>query len=779
MVSRKRGRQGCEDVEPPKEIDLLHRIRNMWEFANLMQWIYTFGRAVKISEDLDIEEIEAECLKPSSTVLSALGLALLKYVSSHRGLTPEIFDEITRRQYTANAPHRNPFGDQDEPAKFDDFDVFTKIRVLQQLTQWIMKNPERIREKMDEQKDAEQTIWRIEQFGWDSEDRTYVVLDDNRLYRRTDPQIELPPTKLKSNSKKAKVNRRDSRRSQASEIMALESKSVESSSIENLGIRNCDEGLGGMKWECIAVNLEEYNTFLSTLENSRDPNEQVLRKRIIDDVIPFLKKQEEARQRKQAQKRRELLNLEKLACAKRSSRIAGRMEQQKLVQEARDAERKKDAELAMASKQQQKWTRSEMERESRIITREQRLKDREARRILHEKDSTSFSDGDRKTPNADRFHEYHLKLKKQSLKKLHDDDEWIFDCICGAYGRIDDGTHSIACDGCGTWQHSKCVQVSKVEAERDDFSFICNICEERAKDDADSKKQLPIKIKLSRPGQVVPLSNKNLSSPPSENKNHSNSSSSSPNSRPQNLKFTMDSPSDNPLNPDQQISSQMVDSQQFHDLHTPNSPRNSKPCPDISKKRVDAKIPAELNQEPISEVQTLNTRKNHDLILQISNENQTNSQDDIAIIPQTNSCDKYRRSSTNIPSPFAEAPKLSPDQKKYPNSTYSGPKSPLKNSLSSQHLISNSPSRASPIIDGSQSEFEHALALPPAVTGISPTKTSPPRSFVLSSGFGPKTPTMLPPVVSLTPSPKAPNLSPPVKSSEQEWSRPAGQFLGQ
>ena len=52
---RKRGRQEMEAVEPPKEQSLLHRIRNMWEFANLAQWIFIFGRAVKIDENLDVE----------------------------------------------------------------------------------------------------------------------------------------------------------------------------------------------------------------------------------------------------------------------------------------------------------------------------------------------------------------------------------------------------------------------------------------------------------------------------------------------------------------------------------------------------------------------------------------------------------------------------------------------------------------------------------------------------------------------------------------------------
>jgi hypothetical protein len=54
-MSRKRARQEMEAVQPPKERSLLERIRNMWEFANLAQWIFIFGRAVKIDENMDIE----------------------------------------------------------------------------------------------------------------------------------------------------------------------------------------------------------------------------------------------------------------------------------------------------------------------------------------------------------------------------------------------------------------------------------------------------------------------------------------------------------------------------------------------------------------------------------------------------------------------------------------------------------------------------------------------------------------------------------------------------
>lgn len=43
--------------QPPeqKEMSLLQKIRNMWEFANVMQFIFIFGKALKIDEDFDIE----------------------------------------------------------------------------------------------------------------------------------------------------------------------------------------------------------------------------------------------------------------------------------------------------------------------------------------------------------------------------------------------------------------------------------------------------------------------------------------------------------------------------------------------------------------------------------------------------------------------------------------------------------------------------------------------------------------------------------------------------
>ena len=56
MAPRKRGREEMESPEQPAQGEsLLTELRNFWEFANLMQYIFIFGRAMKIDEDFDID----------------------------------------------------------------------------------------------------------------------------------------------------------------------------------------------------------------------------------------------------------------------------------------------------------------------------------------------------------------------------------------------------------------------------------------------------------------------------------------------------------------------------------------------------------------------------------------------------------------------------------------------------------------------------------------------------------------------------------------------------
>ncbi len=259
-----------------------------------------------------------------------------------------------------------------------------------------------------------------------------------------------------------------------------------------------------MKWECVAVTLDEVREFLAPIQKTKDSNEKILRDQIQDHLVPILEKQEESRKRKQLAREKELLNLEKLAHAKRSSRIAGRLEQQKHEEQARDEERKRIEEEAARRKEESKRLKMEQEREKRLMSREQRLRERETRRLQHEEELAHLSEDSKSAgPGPGRMSERRrlaeIERNKQALKEIEEEEEdWIFDCVCGVYGQVDDGTHSVACERCNVWQHSNCLGIAEEEAEKDDFHFICSPCQSREQEAKDRKPRI-IKIKVNRP----------------------------------------------------------------------------------------------------------------------------------------------------------------------------------------------------------------------------------------------------------------------------------------
>jgi hypothetical protein len=713
---------------------------------------------------------------------------------------------------------------------------------------------------------------RIEPFGWDSDDRTYIILDDNRLYRRTDPPPPPPPApKPKKNSKKAKAASRASKRRKLSEATESEAEPEEETGAEDAGAEKEYDGFGGMKWECLAVSLDELNAFVASIEKSRDPNEKILKKRIIEDLLPLLEKQEEARKRKEAQKERELINMEKLATAKRSSRIAGKLELQKQEEEARDAERKRHAELAMAKKEQEKWMKLEKERESRMMTREQRLKEREARRILHEEELAHLSEDSKKLESGStgRLSERHLKAeiekKKQALEDLAEEEDWIFDCICGAYGQIDDGTHSIACEKCNIWQHSKCVGVSEADADREDFHFVCKTCERRARDAERAKSHPPIKIKLSRPGSSSsPIPPKQNCSPALSNQPVSNGSPhmhSSPQKAHQRfnasaarpIQFNQSnghqlapwqsnlSPSKTtpvvliPAMSNSQITGQQIppravpspysavgpshrpqDGTPTTESATYQAPYGS-PCSNGGSQRHHPQsvsrppsshafspphpysptnlLPPGQNQAysfvngnsqqhpqfPVQGTPVQHTMTNSSPMQTSPSPAASNpfvkptSRPVIGQPPQYD--DGHRRSSISLPSPLSGAPVLTPSNKLPPTAVFSTSSSPpVASTPSAQSHLKFSPAQTAPTttqlpLAPQNQDPSRASALPPASTGISPTKHSPPRPTTSNGSLGSATPSILPPVASLSPSPQIQNLSPPVKPNFSEVDR--------
>ena len=198
-----------------------------------------------------------------------------------------------------------------------------------------------------------------------------MVLDDDRLYRKTDaPPPPEPAPKRKAKPKKGKAKgggaRRQSKRLKIShdedtemegtevDVTEADGEETEVKEEEQPSVAEEDDGLGGAKWECIAITYEEYKSFLESIQKSRDPDEKVLYRRLTSEVLPIIEKRAEAQARKLAARQRELQTMEKMATAKRSSRIASRTEKQKEIEEAEEAERKRIADLAMAKREQAK-----------------------------------------------------------------------------------------------------------------------------------------------------------------------------------------------------------------------------------------------------------------------------------------------------------------------------------------------------------------------------------------------------------------------------------------
>ncbi|KAI1755101.1 hypothetical protein F4782DRAFT_433696 [Xylaria castorea] len=802
VSSRKRALRDIEPDEvgqqPSSELDLLQSIRNSWQFANLFQWIYLFGRVVKIDETIDIDDLEAECLKPQSTVLVDIGLALLKFVSSHRGLTHDLFDEYTRRQYVAKAPDRNPFGTGESPAEFSDFDAVLKIRVLQQLTQWVMLHPERIREKMDEQKPSDQTDWRIEPSGWDSEDRTYYILDDNRLYRLTPAPLVSPAWKPKKNTKKAKAAARASKRRRTSRSAAQSRDTADddpTSEVEEAPQPE-DDGFGGARWECIGVGLNDVQNFLASLQKTRDDNEKILRNTVEEHLLPILEKQEESRKRKALQREKERLNLEKMVHAKRSSRIASKTEQQKLQQQAREEEEQRRREEKAVKKEEQLRSKLEREHDNRARSREERLKERQTRRLQHEEELAQLSEDSKSLGGDNRLSQRRLEAEIAKNKRILEDledgaDDWIFDCVCGVYGQVDDGTHSIACERCNIWQHSKCVGISEEEADRDDFHFVCKNCRRQQSSHSDDKRQPMIKLKVPRQ-TISPTPRRDSTESPIQ-----------PQPEPAQT-----------LNGVVQLSPNTVEhSDVSHSVHGVQAVDRSQ-LPPVRQPSGFPNVPVKLAGQPhvLPPVSPYTNGDGHHAF----------SSPHPALSPPEQSPNKSRAYSTlfNSSPPDAEnfpssgQVKLPQKGMFYPPTKNSAKGSPssvppaatapiasmtarsdlsLKNPLDTakNHLTITSPPRvahtASSVTvqtpnaatQGSKSAFstpqldrsafgadEATPSLPPSRNGLSPMKRSPPRQQLGSRIQSSPTPAILPPVTALPPSPSEQILTPPVKHAD-------------
>ncbi len=603
--------------------------------------------------------------------------------------------------------------------------------------------------------------------------------------------------KPKKNTKKAKAAARASKRRRTSRSAAQSREAVDDSPTSDVEEEREpeDDGLGGAKWECIGVSLSDIQNFLATLRKTRDDNEKILRSTIEEHLLPILEKQEESRKRKALQREKELLNLEKMAHAKRSSRIAGKAEQQKLQQQAREEEEKRQREEKAARKDEQVRLKLEREHDKRARSREERLKERQNRRLQHEDELAQLSEDSKSLGGDNRMSERRLKAKiaksQRVLQNLEDEaDDWIFDCVCGVYGQVDDGTHSVACERCNIWQHSKCVGISEDEADRDDFHFLCKSCRRQSLRSDDAKQPM-IRLKIPRPD-----------------------TSSTP------RRDSTESPVP-PLSELAETSNGVVQPT----MKTLNRPDVSHPVHEVQA--VDrSQLPPVPRPSGFPSVPVKSAGQNHVLppVSPYTNGDGIHafSSPHPALSPPEQSPNKSRAYSTlfNSSSPEAEACSASGQVKLpqkgmfYPPTKRSGQGSPssvppaatasvpsiparsgspLKKPLDTvnNHLTISSPPSVAPIASSASIQTPNTVtqsqrtvlstpqldksvfgatdttpSLPPSRNGISPMKRSPPPQQRSNRVHSSPAPSILPPATTLPPSPSEQILTPPIKSAD-------------
>ena len=563
-----------------------------------------------------------------------------------------------------------------------------------------------------------------------------------------------------------------------------------------------DDGLGGMKWECLAVTLDDVRQFISSIQKSKDSNERILREQIEDHLIPILERQEESRKRKQLQREKELLNLERMSHAKRSSRLANKAEVKRQEETAREEETKRRQEEALIRKEKQKLAKLQRERDQRLLARDNRLKERESRRQQHEEELAQLSEDSKSVgPGPGRLSERRLQAEiernKQALREIEEEEEdWIFDCICGVYGQIDDGTHSVSCENCNVWQHSKCLNIAEEEADREDFHFLCDSCRRCLAE----KEQRPriIKIKVNRPGSSSSAAQKAADGGSTPRSQADADLGQTPAELPQ-----MDAPASfesksngmhpppahltstpNPNASDQSHRGGVLNGATssfgpvLMSLDRQASRPFSSPYPTLSppdqsphKSRVYSTIYDQSSPSASADGRP-----------SVGSKQQTTITNQVALSPPTGSGQR-------------PLPSKQPDLPPPITTKKSSPVPPLQSqstaaSSSTTNLESSTPSSAgrslsNPSASQTQSqetaEHERSSPLPPSQGGLSPTKHSPPfphqsglsngdsssnpKAFSPVAAATPK-PAIFPPIAALSPSPRQQVMTPPVKSIE-------------
>ncbi|KAG4301304.1 hypothetical protein PCK1_002614 [Pneumocystis canis] len=365
------------------------------------------------------------------------------------------------------------------------FNNLIKVHVLLQLCEWQLLNPEKFRERVGA-KESDEVAWRIDPIGYDSLGYTYYLLDDNRLYRRLDILPHSLSEKLHGNNNEYK--RRKRRRI------------VDDDDIDSIDVLSADDKksqnpqLG--HWENVCVTFNDWKNFVNSISHSKNRNEHTLYNYLQKNILPYLQENEDRREKERLIKERERLKAEAVVHRKKSTRI----EQKKLMRLKEEEKRLEQEQLAMLIEKKRREEKHLIghNRELRMETRDRRQKEKLLKELLQKENNEkidisnfnySYSNLSKSIP-AKRKSTKKSKRKIIKNKKINNND-WIFDCICGISGKnYLDNELMISCDKCMVWEHAKCQYnaneiFSKLQEQIDkntEIPFICNKCNQKSKD---------------------------------------------------------------------------------------------------------------------------------------------------------------------------------------------------------------------------------------------------------------------------------------------------------
>ncbi|QSL66421.1 hypothetical protein MERGE_000801 [Pneumocystis wakefieldiae] len=494
---------------------VIHSLRNMLEFAVLGQFLCLFYKILKL-DDFDIEFFEQELLGfHEPRTLTIIRYGLVRYLSSNRHINAENVDFYTRKQFLLRKPEDNPYGNEEIPYSWDSFDIFTKVHVLLQLCEWQLLNPEKFRERVGA-RESDEISWRIDPIGRDSVGYTYYLLDDNRLYRCLHTLLYSPNEKLHENDKRYRRKRK----------RIVDDDDVDS--LEDSPIDDKKPQIG--HWENVCVTFNDWKNFVDSISHSRNKNEYILHNYLQKNILPYLQENEDKKEKERQLKERERLKAEALIHRKKSTRI-----EQKKLMKLQEEKRLKQEQLAMLIEERKKEEKqsNEYSRGSRIETRDRKQKEKLLKEFLKKEDNqeNDISNFNHSYSNLlksrQTIRKSTKKVKRKAIEnKKTENNDWIFDCICGIFGKnYSDDELMISCDKCMVWEHVKCqhnaheiyLDLQKQTNEDNCVPFICNKCDRKLENAEQNSKNEPEENKITMPETLLSkISNKMIVSTSTE-----------------------------------------------------------------------------------------------------------------------------------------------------------------------------------------------------------------------------------------------------------------------